>query len=193
MISKYWFKVEPAVFMKSILKRQKKQPIIIDMVSQKFYNISSYQVESKVFFTFGSLYLHVISLICNNLLSNNCWIVCFLLFFSCITYKIWLFILYFTPLIMSGEKIRAIFCYLWKKGLSSRAVTKKINNVEGPGNVNEQMADNCFRRFKESDTSFKDIPRSGRPFVVEDEALLEIVIHCWQNLVPHKASSATFP
>ena len=79
---------------------------------------------------------------------------------------------------MNGEKIaiRAILCYLWIiKELSEKAVAKEINDVEGTGTVNEYVVQNWFRCFKEGDTSHKDKPRSGRPSVVEDEDLLEMV------------------
>ncbi|XP_014790045.1 uncharacterized protein LOC106883528 [Octopus bimaculoides] len=42
--------------------------------------------------------------------------------------------------------------------------------MDGPGTVNEHMTENLFRRF-----SLEDKPRSRRPFVVEDEVLLEMV------------------
>ena len=62
-----------------------------------------------------------------------------------------------------------------KKRLSARTVTKEINEVEGPENVHERVAPNWFRRFKEVDTSLKDKPKSGRPYIVEDVALLEMI------------------
>ncbi|CAI9724390.1 Hypothetical predicted protein [Octopus vulgaris] len=79
--------------------------------------------------------------------------------------------------IMNDEKseIRAILCYLWKKGLSAKVAAEEINDVEGPGTVDEHMAQKWFRRFKECNISLKDKPRSGRPSVVEDETLLEVV------------------
>ena len=54
-------------------------------------------------------------------------------------------------------------------------MAKKINAVEGPGTVNECVAQNWFRHFKEADTSFEDNPRSGRPSIEGDEALLEMI------------------
>ncbi|XP_052824578.1 histone-lysine N-methyltransferase SETMAR-like isoform X2 [Octopus bimaculoides] len=82
-----------------------------------------------------------------------------------------------TSFIMSDEKgeIRAILCYLWKKGLSAKAAAEEINDVEGPGTVDEHMAQKWFRRFKECNISLKDKPRSGRPSVVGDETLLEVI------------------
>ena len=55
---------------------------------------------------------------------------------------------------MSGEKIaiRAILCYLWGERLNAKAVSKKINNVEGPGTVNKSVAQNWCRHFKEGET-----------------------------------------
>ena len=54
-----------------------------------------------------------------------------------------------------------------EKALRARAMVKEINDVEGQGNVNEHVAPNWFRRFKEGDTSLKDKPKSGRPPVGE--------------------------
>ena len=110
-----------------------------------------------------------------------------------------MFVLYFTPLIMRGEKIaiRTISCYLSKKGSSAWAGEKEINNAEGRGSVNKLVAQNWFRHFKEGDTSLVDWPKSGRLSFVENEALLEwlidsqtqTLIYCRQNSVLHKASS----
>ena len=106
-------------------------------------------------------------------------------------------ILYFTPLIMNGEKIafKTILCNLWKKLISVSTAAKEINDVEGPGTVNECIAQNDFRRFKESDISLEDKIWSGRPSVAEDKALQclnkiqeQALAHCWQNLVLHKAT-----
>ncbi|XP_014787320.1 histone-lysine N-methyltransferase SETMAR-like [Octopus bimaculoides] len=53
--------------------------------------------------------------------------------------------------------------------------SKKINDVDHSGNVNERVAQNLFRRFKEDDFRFEEKPRSGKPSVVEDEAFLEMI------------------
>ena len=72
---------------------------------------------------------------------------------------------------------------------------KKFNGMEGSGTINEHMAQNWFRHFKEDDTSLEDKPRPGKRSVVEDEALLEMVenshtlalVHGRLNFVLHKA------
>ena len=46
--------------------------------------------------------------------------------------------------------------------------------MENPGIVNERVAQNWHRRFKESN-NLEDKPRSERPCVVLDDALLEMV------------------
>ena len=55
--------------------------------------------------------------------------------------------------------------------MSVRAAAKEINDVERP----KTGAQNWFRHFKECGTSLNDKLRSGRPSVVEDETLLEMV------------------
>ena len=76
---------------------------------------------------------------------------------------------------MSCQKIaiRAILLSLWKKWLSARAVTKEIDDVEDLITVNEIVAQNCFWRFRESDTRLEHKPRSRRP-VMEDNNLTTV-------------------
>ena len=64
---------------------------------------------------------------------------------------------------MSGEKIadKTILRFLLEKKVSSRAVAKEINEGEGAGTVNELVGQNCFRHFKEGDTSLVDKLRLG--------------------------------
>ena len=54
-------------------------------------------------------------------------------------------------------------------------MANKVNNMEGPGTVNEHMAHNWFRRFKEGNSSPKDKPRLKRLSVGVVEALFEMV------------------
>ena len=67
---------------------------------------------------------------------------------------------------MGGKKnaIRDIFRYLLKKG--AREAAKEISEMKGPGTINEYMAQNWFRRFKEVDTTLEDKPKSQKPSVV---------------------------
>lgn len=53
-------------------------------------------------------------------------------------------------------------------------MAKEINDVEGTGAVSKCMIQDWFRDFKKDDTSLKGKPRSSKPFVVEDEALLKM-------------------
>ena len=41
--------------------------------------------------------------------------------------------------------------------------------------VNERVAQNWSRRFKEGNTNLKNKSRPGRPYVMENEVLLEMV------------------
>ena len=66
---------------------------------------------------------------------------------------------------MNSERItmRAIFSYLCKrKGLSAKAETKEINDVESPGAVNERRAQNAFRQYKKSDKGREDKKKKVR-------------------------------
>ena len=71
--------------------------------------------------------------------------------------------------------ISDILSHLWNKGQSARAAVKEMNNVEGSGTIKERLKQNWFRRFKEGDISLENNSMSGRPFIVEDEALFEMV------------------
>ena len=129
----------------------------------------------------GNLYLqcyiiNLIQLVAQSLL--NC------LFFIFIYNIYTLIILYFTLLIMSCEKIelRAILCNMWKNGVSARAVTKDINDMEGQGTVNKCVAQNWFRHFKEDDTSPMVISET---FCCERNGVTIVPIRCYQNLVLH--------
>ena len=85
--------------------------------------------------------------------------------------------LFFTSLIMNGEKLQLepFFATCGKKGLSAKAAAKEIYNVKDSGTVYTHVAQNWFRHLKEGEDSLKDKPRSGRPSVVGDETLLEMV------------------
>ena len=61
-----------------------------------------------------------------------------------------------------------------EKRLSARTTAKENNNVEGSGTVNEHMALNWFKHFKEGNSSLKNKPRLMKLFVVEDRASLEM-------------------
>ena len=43
------------------------------------------------------------------------------------------------------------------KRTECKAAAKEINDVEGPGYVNEHVAQNWFRCFKEGDTGLEDL------------------------------------
>ena len=68
-------------------------------------------------------------------------------------------------------EIRVLLRFFWKKGLTATAATREICEVEGKDVVNERTARRWFERFNHGDTSLVDKHRSGRPSVVDDEAL----------------------
>ena len=79
---------------------------------------------------------------------------------------------------MSGEKklqLGLFYATRIKKELSKKAAVKEMNNAEDPRTVYELVAQTWLRPLKEDDTSLEDKRRSGRPFVMKDEALLERV------------------
>ena len=78
---------------------------------------------------------------------------------------------------MADEKIviRGILRHYWRQGISARATTKKICEIEGPGIVSKTTAAEWFKRFNEGDTSLEDKSRSGRPSVPVNETLLQSI------------------
>ena len=46
-----------------------------------------------------------------------------------------------------------------KKRPSAREAVKEINDVEGPGTVNERVVQNWFRRFNEGDGKLEEKPK----------------------------------
>lgn len=75
---------------------------------------------------------------------------------------------------MDEEKIviRGLLRHYWKKGLSAKAAAEQICEVEGADTIHRNTAAIWFKRFNEGDTSLRDKDRSGRPPVVDDEALV---------------------
>ena len=63
-----------------------------------------------------------------------------------------------------------------KKITIARATRKDFNDVKSSEIVNECLEQNCFRRFKECDTSVEEKTTSGRPSIAEGNALFEIVL-----------------
>ena len=71
--------------------------------------------------------------------------------------------------------IRVLLRFFWKKGLSAKAAAEEICAVEGNGVIDRRTASNWFKRFNEGDISLVDKPRSGRPSIVDDETLRDMV------------------
>jgi transposase len=59
--------------------------------------------------------------------------------------------------------------------LLARAAAKKSNDVKGEGTVSKKAAIKWFQRFDDGHTSLKDQPRAGRPSVMNNHVLLELV------------------
>ena len=125
---------------------------------------------------FGNLYLHVISLIWDNL-SNHCWIVYsvfHLIYKHClfiILHLWWWVVKKKLPFMLFVEKkteckgCPCTQCFWHHSFLLSLRQKKWMMS----------KAQNWFRHFKEGDTILQNKPRSKRSSVVEDEILLEMV------------------
>ena len=70
---------------------------------------------------------------------------------------------------------------LWKKGLSTRPVEKEIVDVEGTGIINECVAQDLIRYFREGDISFENKGQGDLLFWRIRPCLkwFYALIHCW--------------
>lgn len=71
--------------------------------------------------------------------------------------------------------IRVLLLYDFKFGVKAAESSRRICAAFGDGSVSERTAQDWFKRFREGDTSLEDRPRSGRPSVVDDERLRQMV------------------
>ncbi len=76
---------------------------------------------------------------------------------------------------MESFQIRVLLRHYWRQHFKAVDATKKICKVEGEGIVSVRTAQKWFKRFNEGYTNLKDEPRSGRPTIVDSEALLNAV------------------
>lgn len=76
---------------------------------------------------------------------------------------------------MDEEKIRirGVLLHYWQKDLTAKAAAEEICRVEGERTIHRNTAAKWFARFNDGDYSLSDRSRSGRPRVVDDEALVE--------------------
>ncbi|GFT40459.1 histone-lysine N-methyltransferase SETMAR [Nephila pilipes] len=72
---------------------------------------------------------------------------------------------------VSKDLIRRCLLYGFKVGLSEAASCRTICLVFGDSAVNERTASHWFQKFRLGSLSVCDEPRSGRPHILDDEAL----------------------
>jgi [histone H3]-lysine36 N-dimethyltransferase SETMAR len=77
--------------------------------------------------------------------------------------------------IMERFQIRVLLRHYWRQHFLAVDAAKKICQVEGEAIVSIRTAQKWFNRFNEGCTNFKDESRSGRPTIVDSEALLNAV------------------
>ena len=68
-------------------------------------------------------------------------------------------------------EILAILRHYFKLGLKATEAARRIREVEGNKAISDRTAQNWFKRFKGGDLSLEVKPRSGRPSVVDYDAL----------------------
>jgi histone-lysine N-methyltransferase SETMAR len=79
--------------------------------------------------------------------------------------------------VMVSQKIaiRVLLLHYWKKGFKAVTAASEIRSTEGTSAVSARTAQRWFKRFRDGDTSLEDEPRSGRPSVVDEDALRDAV------------------
>jgi histone-lysine N-methyltransferase SETMAR len=65
--------------------------------------------------------------------------------------------------------------YEFKLGHSATVAAENINRAYGSNTVDVRVAQLWFSRFRAGDESLEEAPRSGRPSIVDEEALLSLV------------------
>ena len=68
-------------------------------------------------------------------------------------------------------EILAILRHYFKLGLKATEAARRIREVEGNEAISDRTAQNWFKRFKGGDISLEIKPKSGRPSVVNYDAL----------------------
>uniref|UniRef100_A0A7E4UNE0 HTH_48 domain-containing protein n=1 Tax=Panagrellus redivivus TaxID=6233 RepID=A0A7E4UNE0_PANRE len=72
---------------------------------------------------------------------------------------------------MDRLRLRALIFHEHESGSTSTEATDNINRIYGEGTVTDRTVRNWFKRFNEGETRLEDLPRSGRPLAVDEEAL----------------------
>ncbi|XP_065664499.1 histone-lysine N-methyltransferase SETMAR-like [Hydra vulgaris] len=71
--------------------------------------------------------------------------------------------------------IRSCLLYEFKLGRNVTQAAKNICTAFGEGTVSERTAQKWFQRFSSGDESIEDLPRSGRPLLVDEDELKDAV------------------
>ena len=76
---------------------------------------------------------------------------------------------------LSKPQIRLCLLYDFKAGLNAAESSRRLCDAFGNGTVSERMAQDWFKRFRSGDEGLEDQPRTGRPMIVEDERILQLL------------------
>lgn len=69
---------------------------------------------------------------------------------------------------ITSFELRVLLRHYWRKNLDAKAAAKAICDVEGEGTVASRTAQKWFKRFNEGNFDLEDMPRSGRPAVLDE-------------------------
>ncbi|XP_067131582.1 histone-lysine N-methyltransferase SETMAR-like [Centruroides vittatus] len=70
-----------------------------------------------------------------------------------------------------NSTIHACMLYEFKHGTNAVQTAEKICQAFGQGSVSTCTTQRWFRKFSSGDESLKDVPREGRPYVINDDEL----------------------
>lgn len=75
----------------------------------------------------------------------------------------------------SKYDFQVLLCHYWKQGVKATEAVRMINAVEGVNSITIRTAQNWFKKFSNGDTNLLRKKGSGRPSIVNSEALVKAV------------------
>ena len=68
-------------------------------------------------------------------------------------------------------QIRSVLLYEFRKGTTAAGTFRSVCRVYGENSISQSSCEKWFQRFSSGDYSLTDLPRSGRPSVVDKDRL----------------------
>ena len=75
----------------------------------------------------------------------------------------------------SRERVRTLISYEFQLGRSAAEATRNICSAEGEGTVDQSTVRRWYRKLRVDQENIDDMPRSGRPSLVNNDNLQQLV------------------